>query len=183
MTPSEVDTPADIRNGSVPGVKAAAIRKLEHELGLTVVVNDEGPTTSAFKFLTRLHYWAADTVTHGADAPWGEHEIDYILFWTVPSKDAIDIQPNPEEIRDTRWVNSTELSAMLEDPQHLFSPWFRLIYKNWLKDCWWKDLGVTMNTSKWEDYETIHEFDPPAEHLGGGGQARPLFAAFDERCV
>lgn len=35
---------------------------------------------SKFKFLTRLHYWAADVVTHGPESEWGEHEIDYILF-------------------------------------------------------------------------------------------------------
>ena len=25
-----------------------------------------------FRFLTRFHYWAADTLTYGEDAPWGE---------------------------------------------------------------------------------------------------------------
>lgn len=27
-----------------------------------------------FKFMTRVHYWAADVNTHGPDSPWGEHE-------------------------------------------------------------------------------------------------------------
>lgn len=35
---------------------------------------------SSFKFLTRLHYCAADTRTWGPNAEWGEHEMDYILF-------------------------------------------------------------------------------------------------------
>lgn len=44
-----------------------------------------------FRFLTRLHYWAADVVTHGTEAPFGEHEIDYILFIRANVKHT----PNP----------------------------------------------------------------------------------------
>ena len=61
MEPPETDTPEDVKNGSVMGVKNAAVRKLEHELGIPA---KEVPVDK-FKFLTRLHYWAADTVTHG----------------------------------------------------------------------------------------------------------------------
>lgn len=32
--PQEVDSPADIASGAVPGVKHAAVRKLGHELGI-----------------------------------------------------------------------------------------------------------------------------------------------------
>lgn len=60
----------------MPGVKNAAVRKLDHELGIAA----EDVPIDSFKFLTRLHYYAADAVTHGPNAPWGEHEIDYILF-------------------------------------------------------------------------------------------------------
>lgn len=63
----------------MPGVKNAAIRKLDHELGIAA----EDVPIDSFKFLTRLHYYAADAVTHGPNAPWGEHEIDYILFIQV----------------------------------------------------------------------------------------------------
>jgi isopentenyl-diphosphate delta-isomerase type 1 len=180
MNPDEVDSPAAVADGSVMGVKHAAVRKLAHELGIPSAQID----VSKMKFLTRLHYWAADTVTHGPDAPWGEHEIDYVLFYTVNSRKALSVQPNPQEIRDIRWVTSEELQIMLEDTNNLFSPWFRLIYQKWLKDLWWKDLDATMNSSRWTDYETIHEFDPPMEHLGGAGRARPLFGPqFDERLV
>ena len=37
------------------------------------------------------------------------------------------------------------------------------------------DLKVTMTTDKFCDYKNIHEFDPPKEHFGGGGNAGPLF--------
>ena len=36
MEPGEVDGPEDVREGSVVGVKNAAVRKLEHELGIPV---------------------------------------------------------------------------------------------------------------------------------------------------
>ena len=61
MEPNEVDAPQDVAAGTVMGVKHAAIRKLYHELGIPA---HELPIEK-FKFLTRLHYWAADTVTHG----------------------------------------------------------------------------------------------------------------------
>lgn len=61
MEPPEVDTPEDVAAGTVVGAKNAAVRKLGHELGIPA---EELPIAN-FKFLTRLHYWAADTVTHG----------------------------------------------------------------------------------------------------------------------
>ena len=84
---------------------------------------------------------------------------------------------------DFMWVTSDKLVEMMEDKSLLFSPWFRLITKKWLLSGWWKDLNETMNTDKFCDYVNIHRFDPPEEHLGGGGKAGPLFddKKFDER--
>lgn len=53
------------------GVKRAAVRKLDHELGISA---DQVPIED-FKYLTAVHYAA------GSDDPkWGEHEVDHILF-------------------------------------------------------------------------------------------------------
>lgn len=87
LYPSQVDKPEDLKDGSVPGVKNAAVRKLAHELGISA----EDVPIDSFKFLTRLHYYAADAVTHGPNAPWGEHEIDYILFAQVRAFRAISL--------------------------------------------------------------------------------------------
>ena len=74
--PDEVDPPAATADGSVPGAKHAAVRKLQHELGIPPAqLPIEG-----FHYLTRLHYCAADTDTWGPEAEWGEHEVDYVLF-------------------------------------------------------------------------------------------------------
>ena len=55
--PAEVDNDADIASGAVPGAKRAAVRKLHHELGIPT----EQLPLHSFKYLTRLHYCAADT--------------------------------------------------------------------------------------------------------------------------
>jgi isopentenyl-diphosphate delta-isomerase type 1 len=65
--PTEVDVPADVASGKVFGIKRAAIRKLQHELGIP---EDHVPLES-FQFLTRLRYCARDTDTWGPEAEWG----------------------------------------------------------------------------------------------------------------
>ena len=121
--------------------------------------------------------------------PWGEHEIDYVLFATVPSKDVLTIQPHPDEVDDVKWVSQSQLLQMFNDSTLLFSPWFRLITKKWMigggsvveegggtgggGGGWWDDLERTMKTDDFCDYGTIHRFDPPMEHMGGGGDAGP----------
>lgn len=175
MEPSEVDTPADVAKGDPQGVKHAARRKLLHELGIPL----DTFATADFKFLTRLHYWAADTVTHGKDARWGEHEIDYVLFVTVDSKEQLKLEPHPDEVDAVKWVTADELTTMLRDTTLLFSPWFRLIVQKWLL-MWWKDLKKAMTTDAFCDYINIHEFDPPPEHLGGAGKAKYMFKDGDE---
>lgn len=75
---------------------------------------------------------------------------------------------------------------MMDDPELLFSPWFRIIVQKWVlggththgssqKKGWWDDLNVTMNTDTFVDVENVHCFDPPMEHMGGAGDAGPLF--------
>ena len=164
-SPSEVDEAADVSCGVVNGAKAAAVRKLEHELG---IVRGTIPA-DAFKYLTRLHYWAADVVTHGAHSPWGEHEIDYILFAQVHTD--IQIAPNTEEVGDTKWVTLKELQKMMSPKSGLlWSPWFRIIAEQFLPH-WWADLSTTLTTSKFCDFQRIHRFDPSEEHMGGAGAA------------
>eukprot|EP00602_Paraphysomonas_sp_CaronLab_P006525 CAMPEP_0185036834 /NCGR_PEP_ID=MMETSP1103-20130426/30406_1 /TAXON_ID=36769 /ORGANISM="Paraphysomonas bandaiensis, Strain Caron Lab Isolate" /LENGTH=738 /DNA_ID=CAMNT_0027574547 /DNA_START=21 /DNA_END=2234 /DNA_ORIENTATION=- len=161
--PCEVDDDEAIASGTVPGAKAAAVRKLKQELGIDA---HEVPV-SKFKFLTRLHYWAADVVTHGKNSPWGEHEIDYILFIQAD----VNVDANPDEVMDTKYVTLSELREMM-DPSSglLWSPWFRIIAENFLP-YWWADLNATLTTDKFVDVKSIHRFDPTEEHMGGGGNA------------
>lgn len=164
-SPSEVDAPDDILQGTVPGIKHAAVRKLMHELGISI-------PASSLKFLTRLHYCARDTETWGPQAEWGEHEIDYVLFArgtaatgdstpiSTATHDTIDMNPNSEEVSDTRYVTLDELKHMMKPESGLlWSPWFRIIAENFL-ETWWNDLdGVfdDKNETKYVDTQKIHK--------------------------
>jgi len=149
--PTEVDTDADISNGTVPGAKSAAIRKLQHELGISP---DQVPPSS-FKYLTRLHYSAKDIDTYGDDAEWGEHEIDYILF--IKPGAEINLHPHPEEVMDVKYVTQEELEEMMRPESGLlWSPWFQIIAENFL-DKWWRDLDKTMSTDVHIDLKKIHK--------------------------
>lgn len=110
---------------SVDGVRNAAQRKLDHELGIDkkyVPVNN-------FDFLTRIHYVAPSNGT------WGEHEIDYILI--IKADPVVNINRN--EVQDTRYVSKEQLKEMFEDKSLTFTPWFKLICENYLFK-WWDQL-------------------------------------------
>ncbi|KAF2459207.1 isopentenyl pyrophosphate,dimethylallyl pyrophosphate isomerase [Lineolata rhizophorae] len=110
---------------SVQGVRRAAQRKLGHELG----IKPADVPLDKFVFLTRIHYKAP------SDGKWGEHEIDYILFIRADPT----VEPNPNEVRDTRYVSADELRAMFEDDNLKFTPWFKLICNSMLFE-WWENL-------------------------------------------
>jgi len=61
--------------------------------------------------------------------------VDYILF----IKADVDLEPNLNEVRDTRYVTSDGLKAMFKDSQLLFTPWFKLICESMLFQ-WWEHL-------------------------------------------
>lgn len=145
-------------SGETPGAKRAAVRKLKHELGIV------GLVPAQFKFLTRLKYWAADTVTHGPSAEWGENEVDYILF----AQANVALKPNPEEVDEVRYVTKPELAAMMADPALQWSPWFRIIVAELLVGGkgWWQDLDAALKTDKFVDTKSIFAFGPPFHGLG-----------------
>jgi len=148
--PEEVDTDGD--DLSMPGAKHAARRKLQHELGI-----DPAQVPHAdFRFLSRFHYWAADVQTYGADAPWGEHEVDYILFTQAD----VALEPNPDEVDATRYVTADELREMQQDPSLKWSPWFLGIMERggW---AYWADLEEALKEGGRFVTKDIVFFDPP----------------------
>ncbi|KAK4156531.1 putative isopentenyl-diphosphate delta-isomerase [Chaetomidium leptoderma] len=110
---------------AVAGVKNAAQRKLDHELG----IKKEQVPLEKFHFLTRIHYKAP------SNGQWGEHEIDYILF----IKANVDVDPSENEVQATQYVSADRLKEMFEDPSLQFTPWFKLICNSMLFD-WWQHL-------------------------------------------
>lgn len=111
------------------GVRRAARRKLEHELG----VDQAKIELSDFTFMCRVHYLSA------SDGVWGEHEIDYIL---VLQKD-VEINPNPNEVAATRYVTPAQLKQLLASAQTgevKLTPWFQLVSDIDLFT-WWENLA------------------------------------------
>ena len=96
----------------------AALRKAVHELNIRL---DEEPTP-----LTRVLYRAA------LDADWEEYEMDHIV--AVHHATTQLPAPNPEEVRETRWVTADELRTMRAAGEAV-SPWFLLMCDNFL-DAW-----------------------------------------------
>ncbi|RYO84118.1 hypothetical protein DL766_008121 [Monosporascus sp. MC13-8B] len=129
---------------SIEGAKRAAQRKLDHELG----IKTEQVPIEKFHFLTRIHYKAP------SDGKWGEHEIDYILF----IKANVDLHPNLNEVRDTKYVSAEELKALFKDPQLKFTPWFKLICESMLFE-WWENLdsGLEKYTNEQEIRLSVRE--------------------------
>lgn len=142
-----------LKGFGMQGAKAAAIRKLDHELGIA----KGSLVKSDFKFLTRLHYCAPDSVTYGPKAEWGEHEMDYILL----AKKNVSLCPNPEEVQDVKYVTEAELKEMMSESNGLlWSPWFRIIVSKFLGR-WWKDLDKTLTSDSLCDWQSIHKIMNP----------------------
>ncbi|EGE01278.1 isopentenyl-diphosphate delta-isomerase [Trichophyton equinum CBS 127.97] len=126
--PSEMEASGAGLSQAVTGARTAARRKLDQELG----IKEAQVPAEKFEFLTRIHYLAPS----GDDGKWGEHEVDYILF----IKADVDLNPNPNEVRDVKYVTPDELKAMFKDPSAKFTPWFKLICDDKLFE-WWENFG------------------------------------------
>ena len=111
------------------GVKVAAIRKLDQELGISpdsIDIND-------FHFITKMRYSAR------MNADWIEREIDHILMIQAD----VELDPNPNEVSAVKWVSADELDAMLvdEDSDNVIAPWFRCIAARLMNEDWWSAIG------------------------------------------
>lgn len=115
----------DGEENGIEGAKKAAIRKLDQELG----INAGEINASDLYFITKMLYKAR------ADEKWVEHEVDYIF---AVRKD-VQINPNLNEIQNTKYVNIKELNDIFEESNSgdiRIGPWFRLIKENFLNSIW-----------------------------------------------
>lgn len=128
------------------GVRNAAQRKLLDELGIPA----QDVPVDQFTPLGRIHYKAP------SDGKWGEHELDYLLFIVRD----VNVNPNPDEVADIKYVNRDELKELLRKADAgeeglKLSPWFRLVVDNFLFK-WWDHLeqGTLKEVI---DMKTIHK--------------------------
>lgn len=134
------DAEGELEEENALGVKIAAQRRLQHELGIPKHELD----LDVFKYMTRIYYKSV------GDGTWGEHEIDYILLIV---KD-VTLNPNPDEVSEVQFVPKNELSSFLTNVKDPVSPWFMLVAKNRLF-MWWDNLA---NLSKFYDHTNINTF-------------------------
>jgi len=131
--------PSELEEKEAIGVRRAARRRLEIELGIP----QDSISLDDFQYLTRIQYKAL------SDSIWGEHEIDYILFL---QKDDLQIEPSADEIQEIRWVTLDKVKGMIGKENVSLTPWFELILNSSLPD-WWKNLD---NLKQFQDHGKIH---------------------------
>ncbi|XP_045111821.1 isopentenyl-diphosphate Delta-isomerase 1-like [Portunus trituberculatus] len=134
-------TPRETIEEGALGVRNAAQRRLEFELGIP----QEQARPGDFTYLTRIHYASP------SDGMWGEHEMDYILFL---QKD-VTLNPNANEVEDVQYVKREDFERFLRGLQENnipITPWFALIAQKFLP-LWWKNLDTL---DQFTDHHTIH---------------------------
>ncbi|KAL0477921.1 isopentenyl-diphosphate delta-isomerase [Acrasis kona] len=129
----------------VQGVRLAARRKLEHELGIP----QQQIEVDRFEYMTRILYIAP------FDENWGEHEVDYCLVYKLKEGEVLTIKANENEIEDYKYVSKQMLIDMMNDDKLLFTPWFKLIVEKFLFK-WWDALLAGESLESHKQPEIVH---------------------------
>jgi len=127
------------------GVKRAAIRKLNQELG----ISKEQLSIDDFHFITKMIY------SSRMNSDWIEREIDHILMIQAE----VDVEINQNEVSEIKWVNQDELEEMLiadVQGEGEIAPWFRCIASILMNDDWWQAAGDVNKMSELVD-DKIHD--------------------------
>lgn len=135
------------------GVKRAALRKLEQELG----IDPSTVSTDDMTFMTKMRYAAR------MNQEWIEREVDHILVMCAD----VEIDANPNEVADVRWVSQEALEAMLIEerpPEQAVAPWFRCIASRIMNPAWWQGYNNPMALKELADNE-IHDMGDVSDLL------------------
>ena len=119
------------------GVKRAAQRRLNYELGINVEISD-------IVYITRFLYKAP------YNEIWGEHEIDYLL---IVRKD-ISLSPNPNEVSWCKWISKDQFKSTIASHGNRVGKWFQIIIDNYLYKIWNNISDVNICKS----YQLINKF-------------------------
>ena len=119
----------------IEGVKEAARRKLDQELGIPRTITNDWK----FNHIGRFEYkcrW---------DSDWVEHEIDHVLI--VEADCEVDFNRN--EIQSVDWLDNDSLIQMMERKgrwkSQLIAPWFEAIFNNFLESGDYTIDGIISN--------------------------------------
>ncbi|XP_050295409.1 isopentenyl-diphosphate Delta-isomerase 1-like [Anthonomus grandis grandis] len=127
------------------GVKKAALRRLNFELGIPL----DSIGIDNIHYITRVHYFDE------GNGKYGEHEIDYVLF----IQQDVKLKPNSHEVSEISFIPRTEFDDFIPTLTGQWTPWFALILKHRLK-YWWDNLN---NLEEIKDHSKILRFTKKPE--------------------
>lgn len=138
-------SPEELDERNAMGVKRAAVRKLEQELG----INPASVSTDDMVFMTKMRYAAR------MNQQWIERELDHIIVMCAD----VEIHPNPNEVANTMWVDREAMEAMLleeREANQAIAPWFRCIAARVMRPSWWTAFNDKNGLAELGD-ELIHD--------------------------
>ena len=149
------------------GVKRAAVRKLEQELGIdpTTISTDD------MVFMTKMRYAAR------MNEEWIEREVDHVIVLCAD----VEIHPNPNEVANVMWVDYEAMEAMLienREANEAIAPWFRCIAARIMKPSWWDHSNDQKALSGLAD-DLIHDMGD-VTHMLPGAEGADLITSIME---
>ncbi|VUZ45056.1 unnamed protein product [Hymenolepis diminuta] len=146
------------------GVRRAAQRKVEHELGID---SSRQLLLENIHFLTRIKYSAHN---EPVENDWCEREVDYLLVSIVPAYVKTDsstfLKINSNEVAESEWTKEHSINTAFSNDPYIYTPWFRKVVRMGLLHRMfnWAAAKVTNNVAfpsldKIFDRSSILEFD------------------------
>ncbi|MEC7059375.1 MAG: isopentenyl-diphosphate delta-isomerase [Candidatus Thermoplasmatota archaeon] len=150
-------SPEELELENAMGVKRAAVRKLEQELG----IDPAQMSTDDMVYMTKMRYSAR------MNQEWIERELDHIIVMCAD----VEINPNPNEVANTLWVDHDKMEAMLLEERaadQAIAPWFRCIAARIMQPSWWsafndKDALADLSDERIHDMGDVTHMLPNAE--------------------
>lgn len=150
-------SPEEMELENAMGVKRAAVRKLEQELG----IDPAQVSTDDMVYMTKMRYSAR------MNQEWIERELDHIIVMCAD----VEINPNPNEVANTLWVDHDKMEAMLLEERaadQAIAPWFRCIAARIMQPSWWsafndKDALADLSDERIHDMGDVTHMLPNAE--------------------
>ena len=149
------------------GVKRAAVRKLEQELG----IDPATVSTDDMVFMTKMRYAAR------MNEDWIEREVDHVIVLCAD----VEINPNPNEVANVMWVDYEAMETMLvenREANDAIAPWFRCIAARIMKPSWWEHSNDQKALSGLAD-DLIHDMGD-VTHMLPGAEGADLITSIME---
>ncbi len=160
-------SPEEMEEENAMGVKRAAVRKLEQELG----IDPATVSTDDMVFMTKMRYAAR------MNEEWIEREVDHVIVLCAD----VEINPNPNEVANVMWVDYEAMETMLvenREANDAIAPWFRCIAARIMKPSWWEHSNDQKALSGLAD-DLIHDMGD-VTHMLPGAEGADLITSIME---